>query len=59
MDILDEELINFWKSLNQYEVKYIMIGGFAVNLLIFMAFQEQPETSIFGLKMNLIIKEIC
>ena len=32
MDILDEELINFWRSSNQYEVKYIMIGGFAVNL---------------------------
>ena len=32
MDILDSDLINFWKSLNQYDVKYIMIGGFAVNL---------------------------
>lgn len=32
MDILDNELINFWKSLNQYNVRYIMIGGFAVNL---------------------------
>jgi hypothetical protein len=32
MDILDNDLINFWKSLNQYEVKYIMVGGFAVNL---------------------------
>lgn len=32
MDILDEDLINFWKSLNQYGVKYIMVGGFAVNL---------------------------
>ncbi|MEP6949892.1 MAG: hypothetical protein ABI863_11480, partial [Ginsengibacter sp.] len=32
MDILDNDLITFWKSLNQYDVKYIMIGGFAVNL---------------------------
>ena len=32
MDILDNDLINFWKSLNQFDVKYIMIGGFAVNL---------------------------
>ncbi|MEO8109577.1 MAG: DUF6036 family nucleotidyltransferase [Ginsengibacter sp.] len=32
MDILDADLINFWKSLNQFDVKYIMIGGFAVNL---------------------------
>ncbi len=32
MDILNNDLINFWKSLNLHEVKYIMIGGFAVNL---------------------------
>lgn len=32
MDIFDSNLVSFWKSLNQYEVKYIMIGGFAVNL---------------------------
>ncbi|MEO6637935.1 MAG: hypothetical protein ABIN25_06640 [Ginsengibacter sp.] len=32
MDIFDTDLINFWKSLNQHDVKYIMIGGFAVNL---------------------------
>ncbi len=32
MDIFDEELLGFWKSLNQFKVKYIMIGGFAVNL---------------------------
>jgi hypothetical protein len=32
MDILDNELLNFWKSLNEFDVKYIMIGGFAVNL---------------------------
>jgi hypothetical protein len=32
MDVLDSDLINFWKALNQYDVKYIMIGGFAVNL---------------------------
>ena len=32
MDNLDNELIDFWKSLNQFNVAYIMIGGFAVNL---------------------------
>jgi hypothetical protein len=32
MDILDNELINFWRSLNDCNVAYIMIGGFAVNL---------------------------
>lgn len=32
MDILDESLLEFWKSLNQQQVLYIMVGGFAVNM---------------------------
>jgi hypothetical protein len=32
MDILDEDLLNFWRSLNNSEVQYIMVGGFAVNM---------------------------
>jgi len=32
MDILDEDLLHFWTILNKYKVKYIMVGGFAVNL---------------------------
>nr|MDQ6903927.1 hypothetical protein [Bacteroidota bacterium] len=32
MDIFDEDLIDFWRSLNSNDVQYIMIGGFAVNL---------------------------
>ncbi len=32
MDILDESLLEFWKSLNQHKVLYIMVGGFAVNM---------------------------
>lgn len=32
MDILDESLLNFWKSLNENFVQYIMVGGFAVNM---------------------------
>lgn len=32
MDIFDEEVLNFWKSLQNQNVKYIMIGGFAINL---------------------------
>jgi hypothetical protein len=31
MDLFDEELINFWTSLNKHEVKYIMVGGVATN----------------------------
>ena len=32
MDILDEELLKFWQSLNNNKVQYIMVGGFAVNM---------------------------
>ncbi len=32
MDLMDENLLNFWKSLNYYGVNYIMVGGVAVNL---------------------------
>jgi hypothetical protein len=32
MDIFDEDLLRFWELLAHYDVKYIMIGGFAVNL---------------------------
>lgn len=32
MDIFDEELLNFWRCLNKYDVKYIMVGGVATNL---------------------------
>jgi len=32
MDILDEDILSFWKCLYQNEVRYIMVGGFAINL---------------------------
>ncbi len=32
MDIFDDELLNFWRSLNKFGVKYIMVGGVATNL---------------------------
>jgi hypothetical protein len=32
MDIFDEQLLNFWKTLNNNDVKYIMVGGFATIL---------------------------
>jgi len=32
MDILDDEILKLWEKLAQYEVQYIMIGGFATNL---------------------------
>ena len=32
MEILDHDLLNLWKNLNEFKVKYIMVGGFAINL---------------------------
>lgn len=32
MDLMDEGLIDFWRTLNKNNVAYIMVGGFAVNL---------------------------
>lgn len=29
--MLDDELLNFWKSLCHHQVKYIMVGGFATR----------------------------
>ena len=31
MDVLDNELLRLWKNLNDYGVRYIMIGGFAIR----------------------------
>ncbi|MBX9784067.1 MAG: nucleotidyltransferase [Chitinophagaceae bacterium] len=31
MDVFDEELLAFWKALNDCGVKYIMVGGLSVN----------------------------
>jgi hypothetical protein len=32
MDVMDEDLLEFWRILNKYNVQYIMVGGFAVNM---------------------------
>jgi hypothetical protein len=32
MDVLDEGVLRFWELMNQQNVRYIMVGGFAVNL---------------------------
>src|SRR6185312_1928957 len=31
MDVLDEALIKFWRKLNDNNVRYIMVGGFAIR----------------------------
>ena len=32
MDIFDDAILNFWRALQEYDVQYIMIGGYAANL---------------------------
>ena len=32
MDLLDDEILRFWKALHKYNTLYILIGGFATNL---------------------------
>ena len=32
MDFLDDEIISFWKALDENHVKSILVGGFATNL---------------------------
>ncbi len=32
MDIFDADILNFWRCLYQNDVRYIMVGGFAINL---------------------------
>jgi hypothetical protein len=32
VDIFDEEILNFWKALQDHHVQYIMVGGYATNL---------------------------
>ena len=32
MDIFDEEILNFWKALQDHQVQYILVGGYAINL---------------------------
>jgi hypothetical protein len=32
VDIFDQEILNFWKQLQECNVQYIMVGGYATNL---------------------------
>ncbi|TSD66869.1 hypothetical protein FFF34_005565 [Inquilinus sp. KBS0705] len=32
MDVFDEEILSFWKALQDHNVAYIMVGGYAINL---------------------------
>jgi hypothetical protein len=32
MDVLDEELLILWRAFSRNKLRYIMVGGFAINL---------------------------
>jgi len=32
VDIFDEDILNVWKALQEYNVAFILIGGYATNL---------------------------
>lgn len=46
MDIFDEDLLNFWRCLNKYGVRYIMVGGVATILNECQHISSFAETSI-------------
>jgi hypothetical protein len=50
MDIFDEELINFWKHLNQCHVSYIMVGGVATNLNGYQRTTDDIDIGLMTLK---------
>ncbi len=52
MDILDEEILALWKLLNEQDVKYIMVGGFAANLHGFSRTTEDLDLWIEDTKEN-------
>ena len=52
MDIVDEELLNFWKCLNECNVQYIMVGGFATNLHGYSRFTADVDIWIKDNKEN-------
>lgn len=52
MDILDEDLLNFWRSLNNSKVQYIMVGGFAVNMHGYSRATEDVDIWIMDTKIN-------
>ena len=52
MDIVDESLLEFWKTLNSFGVKSIMVGGVAVNLHGFSRMTKDIDIEIKDTKEN-------
>ena len=52
MDVMDEDVLALWSKLNQNNVAYIMIGGFATNLHGFQRFTGDLDIWILDTKTN-------
>lgn len=52
MDIFDEEILKFWSALQNNNVKYIMVGGYAINLHGFQRYTSDIGIWIEDTPMN-------
>ena len=52
MDIFDAELLHFWACLNKRKVKYIMVGGVAINLNGYQRSTEDVDVWLKETKVN-------
>jgi len=43
VDIFDEEILKFWRALEEFNVKYILVGGYAINLHGYQRFTGDLE----------------
>lgn len=50
MDLLDQEILELWRLLDQHKVAYIMVGGFATT---FHGFNRATAVWICGSKTRL------
>jgi hypothetical protein len=44
--VLDEELLKFRKSLNNFSVQYIMVEGFAVNMHVELIINDKKKLKL-------------
>jgi len=52
MDIFDEEILKFWAALQNCQVRYIMVGGYATNLHGFSRYTGDLDIWIEDTKEN-------
>lgn len=52
MDLLDEEVLIFWKHMHENNVRYILVGGFATNLNGFSRMTADMDVWIEDTKEN-------